>query len=185
MLEKFLETYGSLQDKKAIPLTDLEQLKSEVPDELFQVLQSGEGSFMNGYLWIVNPKEYEVLADDVYDPIHPPAICFARDAFGSLFLWEDNAIIYVDVNHSKQEVIGKKISVFFNLKLTDSGFLDKRLPYAEFLKAKIFLGEIKDDECFGYFPLIGMGGPSRIDQLKKVRIKEYVSIVAQSLGKIH
>jgi hypothetical protein len=185
MLERFLETYGNLQDKKDIPLTDLEQIKSEVPDELFQVLQSGEGSFMNGFLWIVNPKEYKVLTDDLYNPVHPPAICFARDAFGSLFLWEGNAIIYVDVNNSKQEVIGKKINVFFNLKLTDSGFLDERTSYTEFLKAKMSLGEIKDDECFGYFPLIGMGGSSRIENLKKVKIKEYLSIVAQSLGKIY
>ena len=42
---------------------------------------------------------------------------------------------------------------------------------------------LEQDECYGYLPLLGMGA-DRIDNLKKVKLKEYLAIVAQTLGKI-
>jgi len=184
MFTKFLETYGSLASTKDIPSDDLEKIKSAIPFELLELFQEGEGSLMNGFLWIVNPNKHQELVDEAYLPFSTPTVCFARDAFGSFYLWEDNSIIYVDINSSKSEVVGTKIKVFFDLKMTDSGFLSKRTSYDKFLKAKDVLGELSADECYGYFPLIGMGGAEKAENLKKVKIKEYISIVAQSLGQI-
>jgi len=78
----------------------------------------------------------------------------------------------------------RKINVFFDLKLTDAGFLKKKTAYTNFLKYNQSLGKLSEDECYGYFPLLGMGGSDKIEYLKKVKIRVYLSIVAQSLGQI-
>lgn len=113
MFTKFIETYGSIDNKKVIPLDDLERIIGIIPPELSELLLEGEGSYMNGFLWIVNPSEYKDLINVAYDPISLPAVCFARDAFGSFYIWEDNSIICVNINSSKQEVVGARINVFF------------------------------------------------------------------------
>ena len=184
MFTNFIKTYGDLSKTGQIPHADLAGIEDVLPTELVELLHKGEGSYMKGFLWIVNPQEFKQIVDDIYVPLSNPAICFARDAFGSLFLWEDNSVIYVDINNSKQEVVGRKINVFFDLKLTDSGFLSKKTAYDKFVVAEQLLGPPEQDECYGYFPLLGMGGAGRIDNLKKVKPKEYLAIVAQTLGKI-
>ncbi|GAA5089374.1 DUF1851 domain-containing protein [Chryseobacterium ginsengisoli] len=184
MFEKFIVTYGDIQHRQEISNENLETIKQHLPEDLFVFLQKGKGSYMDGFLWIVNPIEYKDIVDEVYLPLQNPSICFARDAFGNLYLWEDNSIIFVDINHSKQEVVGRKATVFFDLKMTDKGFLEKRLPYNNFLEAKNILGELQSDECYGYQHLLGMGGSEKITNLKKIKVKEYISITAQALGKI-
>jgi len=184
MFEKFETTYGGIKHPQEILSENLNSIKQYLPEDLFVFLKKGKGSYMDGFLWIVNPIEYKDIVDEVYLPLRNPSICFARDAFGNLYLWEDSSIIYVDINHSKQEVVGRKTSVFFDLKMTDKGFLEKRLQYNNFLEAKKILGELQSDECFGYEPLLGLGGVEKIRNLKKVKIREYISITAQALGKI-
>ena len=184
MFTKFIETYGGLDKTGDILSTDLDGMGNLLPAELVELLQQGQGNYMKGFLWIVNPQAFKEIVDEIYIPLSNPAICFARDAFGSLYIWEDNSVIYVDIIYSKQEVVGRKISVFFDLKMTDSHFLSKKTAYDKFLEAKKLLGPVDEDECYGYFPLLGMGGADKIDNLKKVKFREYVSIVAQALGQI-
>ncbi|MCZ4223985.1 hypothetical protein [Pedobacter rhodius] len=58
MFTKFTETYGNLENKQEIPSNDLAQVKSTLTPELYELLEQGEGSYMNGFLWIVNLVEY-------------------------------------------------------------------------------------------------------------------------------
>ena len=184
MLGKFIETYGNIQHKIEIVIKDLELFKNDLPAELYGLLKQGAGSYMNGFFWVVNPVEYKDLLNETYLPLQQPSICFGRDAFGCLYVWEDNSIIYIDINNTKQEVVGRKMNVFLDLKMTDKGFLDKRLKYSKFTPALNKLGELAFDECYGYTPLLGLGGAEKVENLKKVKIKEYISITAQALGKI-
>ena len=184
MFEKFVAAYGDIKHQQEILNEDLNSIKQYIPEDLFVFIKKGKGSYMNDFFWIVNPVEYKNIVDEIYLPLKNPSICFARDAFGNLYLWEDSSIIFVDINHSKQEVIGRKLNVFFDLKMTDKGFLEKRLPYNNYLEAKKNLGELHSDLCYGYNPLLGMGGSEKVMNLQKVKIKEYISITAQALGKI-
>ncbi|WP_029288494.1 T6SS immunity protein Tdi1 domain-containing protein [Pedobacter sp. R20-19] len=184
MFTKFIDTYGNIENNKRIPADDLLRIKGDLSPEIFELLEQGEGSYMDGFLWVVNPLEYTDLISEVYLPITSPSICFARDAFGCLYLWEDESIIFVDIIHTKQELVGRKANVFFNLKMTDIGFLNKKTSFKNYLNAKERLGMPKIDECYGYIPLIGMGGSENVENLEKVKIKEYISIVSQALGQI-
>lgn len=46
------------------------------------------------------------------------------------------------------------------------------------------MGVLKYDECFGYVPLLALGGSEKVENLKKVKIKEHIKLITQMVGKI-
>ena len=46
------------------------------------------------------------------------------------------------------------------------------------------LGKLDFDECFGYVPLLGLGGSEMVENLKKVKIREHIELISQLVGKI-
>lgn len=184
MFEPFLTQCGPLQHKKEFNQNSLDQLKDLLPHDLLTLLSQGEGNYMNGYLWIVDPLHYQDTLEEVYTPVEHPSICFARDAFGGLYIWEGESIVYINVRHGNSTVIGRKIGVFFNKIITDWEYLSEELHLENFYPAKETLGDLSFDECYGYVPLPGLGGSEKVENLQKVKIKEHISLISQSLGKI-
>ena len=45
-------------------------------------------------------------------------------------------------------------------------------------------GKLNFEECFGYVPLLGLGVSEKVENLKKVKIKEYIALITQMIGKI-
>jgi hypothetical protein len=43
-------------------------------------------------------------------------------------------------------------------------------------------GSLAYDECFGYVPLLGLGGFERVKNLQKVKIKEQLMLITELLG---
>ena len=184
MLENFYAQCGPLQHKKNIGQASLDQLGKLMPEELVSLLAEGEGSYMDGYLWIVDPAGYQETLREIYTPVEEPCTCFARDAFAGLFVWEDSGIVYINVRHGHAKVVGRKVSVFFNKIITDWEYISGQLQLENFRPAKALLGELAADECYGYVPLPGLGGAEKVENLQKVKVKEHLSIIAQALGKI-
>lgn len=184
MFESFLTQCGPLQHKREFNPNSVNQLKDLLPDDLLALLSRGEGSYMNGYLWIVDPLDYQDTLEEVYTPVEQPSTCFARDAFGGLYTWEGESIVYINVRYGTSTVIGRKTSVFFNNIITDWEYLSEQLHLENFYPAKEALGDLSFDECYGYVPLLGLGGSEKVENLQKVKIKEHLSIIAQTLGKI-
>ncbi len=68
--------------------------------------------------------------------------------------------------------------------MTDWDYFSGELNLKNYLPALKQLGELAFDECYGYVPLLGLGGSEKVENLQKVKIKEHISIVSQALGKI-
>lgn len=45
-------------------------------------------------------------------------------------------------------------------------------------------GELEFDECFGYVPLLGLGGNEDINNIDKVKIKVQIELISQLVGNI-
>ncbi|WP_297980895.1 T6SS immunity protein Tdi1 domain-containing protein [uncultured Oscillibacter sp.] len=45
-------------------------------------------------------------------------------------------------------------------------------------------GPLQFDECFGYTPLLGLGGSRKVDNLRKVKITEHIDLITESAGKV-
>lgn len=73
---------------------------------------------------------------------------------------------------------------FFDMDLSDNDYIKSNLFLENYYPAKEKLGEIAYDECYGYVPILAIGGSEKIENLQKVKIKEHISIIAQLAGKI-
>ncbi|WP_324024589.1 DUF1851 domain-containing protein [Maribacter sp. BPC-D8] len=181
MLEKFIALANSEKNNE----NSFFESKNDFPEEInFLFKNYSNATFIDGYFSLVNSIEYQEVLKEVYTPFKEPSNCFAKDAFGNLYVWENESIKLINIRYKVSEIIGRKPSVFFNLKMTDNGFLEKRLKINMFYEAKKKLGELKQNECYGYEPLLTLGGSEKVEFLKKVKIKEHISIIAQLTGKI-
>jgi hypothetical protein len=184
MLESFLAECGPLQHKMDFDPNSLNRLTGLLPEEILSLLSRGKGSYMNGYFWIVDPLDYQDTLNEVYKPVESPSTCFARDAFGGLYVWEGESIVYINVRYGDSKVVGRKPGVFFNRIITDWEYLSEELQLENFYPAKEALGDLSFDECYGYVPLLAMGGNENVENLQTVKIKEHLSVIAQTAGKI-
>ncbi|WP_299251374.1 T6SS immunity protein Tdi1 domain-containing protein [uncultured Aquimarina sp.] len=181
MLEKFID----FSRPRPIETDIVFDSKIDFPDEITFLLKEYSGdTFIDGFFSLVDPIEYEGILKDIYVPFKKPSNCFAKDAFGSLYLWENNSIKLINIRHGISEIIGRNPSVFFNLKMTDKGFLAKRLGIDSFYNAKERLGALAYDECYGYVPILAAGGAEKIENMQKVKLKEHIAIISQLAGKI-
>ncbi|GAA0711564.1 DUF1851 domain-containing protein [Paraclostridium ghonii] len=158
--------------------------KEILPIELIDVWKNyGFGSILNGYIKVINPNEYQSVIDMSYFRANV-SIPILVTAFGDIITWEENKYI---------RLLKYKVGTFKGIA---SGFeffwedisadyvcneffeLDK---YYEAVKA---YGELEYDECFGYVPLLGLGGSEKVENLKKVKIREHIEIITQLVGKI-
>ncbi|OCA76383.1 hypothetical protein BBI01_06745 [Chryseobacterium artocarpi] len=184
MFEKFFEEYGNIENKIEISSDHLARVKSSIPDELFTFISNGSGVYMDGFFWVVDPVEYEPILKEIYTPVQEPSICFARDAFGGLYTYEDNSVVYINIRYGVSKVIGRKVNVLFNSIMTDWEYFSEELSVENYQLAKEMLGEVTRDECYGYVPLLGLGGAEKVDNLEKVNLKVHISLIAQAVGKI-
>ncbi len=72
----------------------------------------------------------------------------------------------------------------FMQNIVDNYFVEKYFQIPQYMEAEKKLGKLKHDECFGYVPLLGLGGSEKVQNLKKVKIKEHIELISQMVGKI-
>lgn len=162
----------------------IDKYKQIIPIELISVWKEyGFGSILNGCLKIVNPEEYQSVVDMSYFRANV-AIPIMITGFGDIVIWEKNEYVsIIKYKNGTFDVILKRFKHFFNC-LKDEYFVEKYLEVDKYSKAVSKLGELEYDECFGYVPLLGLGGSEKVENLKKVKIKEHIEIITQLVGKI-
>ena len=56
-----------LKKEKEMPTEIIEKYKGQVPDEIIEIWKNyGLGSFLNGYLRVINPDDYKELVEETY-----------------------------------------------------------------------------------------------------------------------
>ena len=142
----------------------LHRYKTILPDELIKIWEdNGLARLMGEYLKAVNPEDYQELLKETYfrGNISIPTLV---TAFGDIML-------------------AKNFKRFIQ-NLGDDYFLEKYFQIPQYIEAVNKLGKLEQDECFGYVPLLGLGGSEKIQNLKKVKIREYIELISQLVGKI-
>ncbi|HYC85902.1 MAG TPA: T6SS immunity protein Tdi1 domain-containing protein [Chryseosolibacter sp.] len=163
----------------------LEQYKNQVPQEIIELWRiGGIGSYLDDFLWVVNPKVFEPILAEIYMPFEQPCIVFARDAFGDLFVWEKQWFVFVNVRHGYSHVVGRKAGFFFNNIMTEWEFFSHRIKANNYHEVKDRLGPVKADECYGYVPLLAGGGEEKIENIRVVPLREHIGATAKLAGKI-
>ena len=171
----------------------MNKYKNKIPEQVLDIWQNyGFGSFLNGYLKIVNPDDYEEVLKETYiqtevEKIKNTTVLFAT-GMGDLIILEEteeeDRYMYI-IKYRKgvfNNVLGGAYCFFRFLE--DKEFISLELDIDMYNKAIQKYGEPAYDECFGYVPLLGLGGKDTVDNLKKVKLKEHIYIINDLVGPV-
>ena len=163
----------------------LQQYEQVLPEKLLEFWRTfGFGSLATNYIKVINPNEYIDLLNSVYvSPINEIAIPIFITGLGDFIVWENSYTVLINLRKGMSEVVESGFDFFLD-DLSDEDFLKEDLKNKNYPEIVSRSGELSFDECYAYFPLVELGGAEKVENLKKVKIKEYISIVAQSLGQI-
>ena len=63
-------------------------------------------------------------------------------------------------------------------------YLNKYFELNKYNEAVAKWGELEYDQCFGYVPLLSLGGSEKVENLDKVKIREHIELITQLVGRI-
>ena len=162
----------------------LQRYRTILPDELAKIWEDyGFCRLLGGYLKVINPEDYQELLNETYfrGNISVPIL---TTAFGDIVTLEEGQYIGMVKYKSGNFLMLAKNFKRFVQNLEDDYFLEKYFQISQYTDTVNKLGKLEQDECFGYVPLLGLGGSEKVDNLKKVKIREYIELISQIVGKI-
>lgn len=112
--------------------------------------------------------------------------CNTNRAHQGIAVWEDNKyLILLNFRRGKFQGISSGFNYFFS-DLEDESFLDEELDWNPYPGAVNKYGQPAFNECFGYVPLLGLGGPEKAKNLIKVKLVEHIYLIKeQALTEIY
>lgn len=179
VFEKFEKKYGLPGQCEKVSEKQINRFEGKLPDKLLEEWkEAGLCSYGEGFLWTVNPEDYsDILEDWVENPTESYA--FLRTAFGSIFFWDGSNNYLLNVLDKTISRFNDQIENIFDATLCNEEYLDKSLLRPMFKEALAKLGPLEKDECYGVLPPPAMGGAIIIEYVEKVKIREYMAILAQ------
>lgn len=159
----------------------IERFAASVPAEVVEIWRrDGVGLFADGYLRVIDPSAFaDVVSESL--PAYEGAIPVFATAFGDLLFWHDGYLRIARFRHGVVDVAGRNIAVFARMA-GDATYLIGQLYSAPYEEARDALGEPDIDECFGYVPLLALGGPETADHLRRVKLREHLAVITAAVG---
>lgn len=159
----------------------IEKYKNRVPNEMIDLWSNyGFGTFIQGYFKSVNPDEFKLILEESSQRYKHAIVLFAT-GMGDLIIWSDGYVRLLNYRHGIIKTIMYTFEFFFQ-NMNDLDFRDEDLswqPYPEALKQ---YNELKYDECFGYTPVLSLGGAEAVKNLRKVKLKEHIFMITEIMG---
>ncbi|MBK7534803.1 MAG: DUF1851 domain-containing protein [Myxococcales bacterium] len=179
--ESFHEAFPPDGDREPYDATRFASFADKVPVALVsEWRQVGFGSFGSGILWMPPPDE-PVLSDGDWPGLDSSCIEVLRTAFGNVCIWQQDQFHWLSVYGGKLHSFPGDVELFF-YGLGDKDFRHTVLRERIFNIARDRLGDLSKDECYGFAPLPTLGGAIAEKYLIKTRMREYLSMVAQTVG---
>ena len=170
--------------KDDVPEELIKEYEDKLPSEVIAFWKEfGFGTFYDGYLKSINPNDYKELIEKSYF-LGDVSIPIFATGFGDLITWQkDRYIGIVKYRYGDFDVIDDGFDFFFD-ELTNGELDDDELSIRQYKDAIKKLGNLEYDECFGYVPLLALGGKESVNNLKKVKIREHIAMIYEFVGEV-
>jgi hypothetical protein len=143
----------------------------------------GFGSILNSYLKIINPDNFREILEDAYVRHHDSIPLFTT-SMGDIIVWEKGRYLnLLNFRKGKVNVISAGFDFFFE-DINDESFLEQELDWLPYTEAIQKHGKPNFDECFGYVPILGLGGHEKVESLNKVKLIEHIYLITQFMGQL-
>lgn len=180
-----LETvFSDFTKHKTVDEDAILKYKDKLPKEIIETWKKyGFGSFLNDYLKVVNPDDFLDVLERSYIR-YEQAIPIFTTSMGDIIVWEKGKYVnLLNFRRGYVHVVSSGFEFFFD-DLDDKDFMDEELMWQPYPEAKSKYGFPDYDECFGYTPLLGLGGAEKVENLNKVKLKEHILVITELLGPI-
>ncbi len=185
MFERFFAAHPQYHVATRPELSMVQSYEGRLPADILDFWKAfGLGTFMNGYLKMVDPSLFQDFMRSSYNVFMEPATVFAATAFADLLIWEGDCVKQINYRTGKSRVASGNFSVFMNLRISKWVNVDQSMQGGQFLAAVERLGEPAFDECFAYVPALALGGSEKVENIQKVKLREHLSILSQIVGVI-
>ncbi|MFX1683018.1 GAD-like domain-containing protein [Mitsuaria sp. CC2] len=195
--EAFIEEFGEADSRQPVPESDIAAWTGKLPDQLMAYWrEEGWGRYGEGRFWFVNPADYEDIVDEwlenspleQIDSFH----VIARTAFGKLYLCGQRSGQSATINCATNAVFAvpkrlkpktpdardMSILVFLGVDREECD-LDDEDGKPMFARAMKALGPLAEDEVYGFEPALVAGGRMRVENLRKLKIDQHLTILRQ------
>ena len=183
---KFHKKYGKPLFQSSVSNDLLNDFDGKIPKEIVSLWkEDGLGGYIDGLIWTIDPRKYNEYLPKWIN-IGSDGIPFLRSAFGDLIIYynrkkEDN-IVFINVRPQKKEYICEKADDFFdNILLLNNDFFTHIGKLNLFYEAKNIYGSLRNDQCYGYEPLLALGGKETVKNLKVLNFDVHLDILTQAL----
>ena len=179
--------FKNFQDFKLhskVPEEIIKKFEGKIPNRFIKLWTSyGFGSFMKGYFKVINPDDYINFVRKSY--FEKSCIPLLITALGDMIVWEREKYLYsVFYRYKNFDCVDTDECDFFFDDIYDFDFQKNDLKMKNFNEALQLLGVPAYDECFGYVPLLSLGGAEKPENLQKVKLREHLELMYQMQGGI-
>ena len=166
-----------------VPDEIIMEYKGKIPEQFIEIWKNyGFGTFLNGFLRIINPNDYMDFTQKSY--FEKKSIPLLVTALGDIIVWEDNAYFFIlQYRYNNFSSLARGFKVFEKL-LDEAEYFFRKVQAKNFNEALQLLGVPAYDECFGYVPLLSLGGAEKPENLQKVKLREHLELMYQMQGGI-
>ena len=169
--------------EKEMPKEVIEKYRNLVPKEMIEIWEKyGLGSFLNGYLRVINPDDYKELVEETYFRGNV-AIPIFITAFADVVTWEEDELIgMIEYKTLDVNAIWEGMDNFFEL-LSNKRFLEKNFELEMYNKALKLYGEVGYEDCYCFVPVIPVGG-KKIENLQKGKAFTHIEVIVYLMGRV-
>lgn len=167
----------------------IEAYRGRVPDDVIELWETyGYGTFAWGFLRVINPALYEAELADCIGKTQGDGIAIPIMVTGlaDLITWEPS-LGFVAIKYREGRVAGltKELNRFIKmLDRAGTDYLSLTLNWDIFPKAVEAHGELPYDQSFTFVPLRSLGGPEKVENLKKRETIAAIQVMVEFQGVI-
>lgn len=176
------EALADFKKEGELPSEFIKIFKPIVPEEFIYVWKKyGLGSFLDGYLRVIDPRAFAQLAEEIV-AWGEQCVPLMVTALGDMLVWDAEAHS-LEMIFCRYGIYKMPKGDFFRL-LCDKSYVEKELEPINYKEAVELHGVPDFDECFGYVPLLALGGGETPDHLERCKVREHIYLISQMAGRI-
>ena len=194
--EDFVSDFGEATTRIQASSSDIEKWRGRLPDRLLSWWsEEGWSGYADGLFWLVNPSDYEDIVEEWLgdtelggqDKFH----VVARTAFGVLYASGEsmgcdvviscprNSIFAGKFKTNSKEQLDVDIRSFLAVGDKEKYDFKDRWRVPLFDRALKSLGSLASDEMYGFEPALVLGGERKLENLRKVKLDQHLTILRQ------
>jgi len=189
-----IKPFADFKLHKTVDNAIIEKYSGVVPPEMIDFWKEyGFGTFAKGFLKSINPDEYQELLEKSYISKSNKYTPILATALGDILVVKEFTYLeegeYFDIyiiryRYGRDQMVCGAEELFdaiFNINYYTNSFL-----WGDYIEAVLEHDVIPEyDECYGYVPLLGLGGSKSIETMELVGIKEQIMLIREMIGIIH